>query len=133
MSEQPAVASHRNVLFFHMSGQPADTSFKKSPFCIMSGDKKLNNKYIKVFHANVWTLGQRVRTRFTKSLLSDTCLDKCWQIQTPPPKNLFLTCFRISKAYLNGLLGSVFLRILIENSIVLRESLLGINVYMYLS
>jgi len=39
----------------------------------------------------------------------------------------------ISKAYLKELLGSVSLRIPVENSIVLRECLLGINIYMYLS
>jgi hypothetical protein len=54
-------------------------------------------------------------------------------VQTLPPKNPFLTCFRIFRAYLKGLLSSVSLRIPVENSSVLRESLLGINIYMYLS
>jgi hypothetical protein len=41
--------------------------------------------------------------------------------------------FRVSRTCLKGLLGNVSSRILVENSIVLREGLLGINVYMYLS
>jgi len=48
-----------------MSGQPADASSRKSMFCIMSGYKKLDSGHKKVFHADVWTLGQRIRTRFT--------------------------------------------------------------------
>jgi hypothetical protein len=67
------------------------------------------------------------------------CLDALQQnmkllipVQRPPPRNLFLTWFRISKAYLKGLLGSVSLRIPVENSSVLREDYLGINCYMFL-
>jgi hypothetical protein len=32
-------------------------------------------------------------------------------VRPPPPKNPFLTCFRISKTYLKWLLGIIFLRI----------------------
>jgi len=48
-------------------------------------------------------------------------------------RNPNLSRIRISEVYLKGLLGIVSLGIPVENFIVLREGLLGINVYMYLS
>jgi hypothetical protein len=41
----------------------------------------------------------------------------------PPHRNPFLTCFRISRAYLKGLLGSFFGRVREWNSILLREGI----------
>jgi hypothetical protein len=56
-----------------------------------------------------------------KSILSDAFqqnmkivvirLEAQCPVRTPLPRNPFLTCFRISEAYLNGLLGIVSLRI----------------------
>jgi hypothetical protein len=49
-------------------------------------------------------------------------------VRTPPSRNPFLACFMISRAYLNGLIDSVCLRIPVDNSSVLKEGLLGIKV-----
>jgi hypothetical protein len=68
-------ASHNKVLFSHISRQPIDTSSKKSLFYIMSGHRRQDSGLKKVFHTDVRTLRQCVQTRFTESLLSDTCLN----------------------------------------------------------
>jgi hypothetical protein len=72
-----------------------------------------------------------VRHASTKYSITDRCPDMRWPIRTPPPRKLFMAYFRVFRTCLKGLLGNVSSRILVENSIVLREGLLGINVYMY--
>jgi hypothetical protein len=72
------------------------------------------------------------RTQVTVRSCSLACSDTRWHVRTLLPRNSLLTCFRVSRAYLKGVLGNVSLRILVDNFILLRENLLGINVYMYL-
>jgi len=59
--------------------------------------------------------------------------DTLCPVRTPLFRNPFLTSFKIFRAYLKGLLGSVIVRIPLENYSLLREDYLGINVYMYFS
>jgi hypothetical protein len=54
-------------------------------------------------------------------------------VRTPLSRNPFLTYFRIFRTNLNGLLGSVSLRIPVENFSVLKEYYLGVNKFMYFS
>jgi hypothetical protein len=85
------------------------------------------------FYATVQMLGQAVRTPLAKYEVVVSCPDASCPVRTPPPRNPFLTCFKIYIAYLKGLIGSVIVIIPIENSSVLREEYLGINIYMYFS
>jgi hypothetical protein len=68
----------RKSMFPRMSGQPnriaSERKFQKVFILHHARHKRLDSGH-KIFHAYVRTLGQRVRTRITESLLSGTCPD----------------------------------------------------------
>lgn len=60
-----------SLCFLTCPNSLADASSRKSMFCIMSRHKRQDSEHRKVFHADVQTLGQHVRTCFKESLIAD--------------------------------------------------------------
>jgi len=113
-SDSPANATYIKIMFSKMSGQQSERNFQKvSVLQDVRAHKRRQRTQIFFLQMSGHTSQKvyfliHVRTHFR-------------HVWTPTPRNSFQPYFRVFRAYLKWLLGSVSLRIPAENFIVLRE------------
>jgi hypothetical protein len=125
--DSPENATHCKDISLTCPDSPADASSRNSLFV------RCPNTQVKTANIEEKFDCTHPDTRATCPDMLQRNIHLLIHVRTPSPRNSFLTCFRIFRAYLKRLLGSFSLRIFVENSSMLREGLLGINIYMYLS